>query len=162
MPWSIVGPNGNPRPIKQSTLSYQPLQPWLWFNLSQWIGLCIYLFIYFRFYLFLERGKGRKKERKRNIDVWKITLAASHSPPNWGPGPQPRHVPWLGIEPVTFWFAGQHSIHWATLAKADSLILIHSSQRWKQHKYPSMDEYKNKMCSIHTKVYYSRHRKEKP
>ena len=27
----------------------------------------------------------------------------------WGPGPQPRHVPWLGIEPVALWFTGQHS-----------------------------------------------------
>ena len=34
--------------------------------------------------------------------------------PNWVPGPQPRHVPWLGIEPATFWFTGQHSSHWAT------------------------------------------------
>ena len=24
--------------------------------------------------------------------------------PHWGPGPQPRHVPWLGSEPVTLWF----------------------------------------------------------
>ena len=25
--------------------------------------------------------------------------------PHWGPGPQPRHVTWLGIEPLTLWFA---------------------------------------------------------
>ena len=25
--------------------------------------------------------------------------------PYWGPGLQPRHVPWLGIEPATLWFA---------------------------------------------------------
>ena len=25
--------------------------------------------------------------------------------PYWGPGLQLRHVPWLGIEPVTLWFA---------------------------------------------------------
>ena len=25
--------------------------------------------------------------------------------PHWGPGPQPRHVPWLGIELATLWFA---------------------------------------------------------
>ena len=31
---------------------------------------------------------------------------------------QPRHVSWLGIEPATFWFAGWHSIHWATPARA--------------------------------------------
>ena len=28
--------------------------------------------------------------------------------PNRGPGLQPRHVPWLGIEAATFRFAGQH------------------------------------------------------
>ena len=36
----------------------------------------------------------------------------------WGPGPQPRHVPWLGIELVTLWFSGRRSIHWATAARA--------------------------------------------
>ena len=34
-------------------------------------------------------------------------------PANQGPGPQPRHVPWPGTEPVTFWFIGWHSTHWA-------------------------------------------------
>ena len=34
------------------------------------------------------------------------------------PGLQPRHVPQLGIEPVTLCFTGQHSIHWATAARA--------------------------------------------
>ena len=29
--------------------------------------------------------------------------------PYWGPGPQPRHVPWLGIQPAMLWFAGRHS-----------------------------------------------------
>ena len=38
--------------------------------------------------------------------------------PYWGPGLQPRHVPWLGIELVTLWFTGWHSIHWATPAMA--------------------------------------------
>ena len=38
--------------------------------------------------------------------------------PNWGPGPQPRHVPWLGIKPATLWFTGQCSIHWAPPARA--------------------------------------------
>ena len=27
----------------------------------------------------------------------------SHGP-HWGPGLQPRHVPWLGIKQVTLWF----------------------------------------------------------
>ena len=51
-------------------------------------------------YLFLERGEGRAKERERIISVW-LPLTWPH----WGPGPQARHVPWLGIEPVTLCFA---------------------------------------------------------
>ena len=39
----------------------------------------------------------------------------SHTPPAWS---ATQAVPWWGIEPATFWFSGQHSIHWATLAKA--------------------------------------------
>ena len=27
--------------------------------------------------------------------------------PYWGPGPQPRNVSWLGIEPATLWFAAR-------------------------------------------------------
>ena len=38
-------------------------------------------------YLFLERGEGREKEGRRNINVW---LPFVHPQP---PGPQPRHVP---------------------------------------------------------------------
>ena len=40
--------------------------------------------------------------------------------PTWGPGPQPRHVPWLGIEPATLVFTGQQSINWATPVRAES------------------------------------------
>ena len=32
--------------------------------------------------------------------------------PQQRPGPQPRCVPWLGIEPTILWFTGRHSIHW--------------------------------------------------
>ena len=38
--------------------------------------------------------------------------------PYWGPGLQPRHVPWLGTELVTLWLEGQY--HWATPARAPS------------------------------------------
>ena len=40
--------------------------------------------------------------------------------PYWGPGQQPRYVPWLGIELVTLWFIGLCSIDWATPARAKS------------------------------------------
>ena len=42
----------------------------------------------------------------------------------WGPGPQPRHVPWLGIKAASLWFTGQHSIHWATPARAFGVFLM--------------------------------------
>ena len=48
-------------------------------------------------YLFLGRRGGREKERERNINV-KLPLSCPL------PGLQPRHVSWLGIEPVTLWF----------------------------------------------------------
>ena len=70
-------------------------------------------------YLFIERGEGREKERERNIAVWEMYWLVScllHNP-NWGPGPQPRRVPWLGIELVTFLVTGWHLIHWATPAR---------------------------------------------
>ena len=49
----------------------------------------------------------------------------------WGPDPQPRHVSWLGIKLATPWFTGQHSIHWATPARANfSYILKHFLIFW--------------------------------
>ena len=53
------------------------------------------------------------------------------SSPYRGPGPQPRHVPWLRIELATFWFAGWHSIHWATPAMA---VLVFNVGSWKEKK----------------------------
>ena len=40
--------------------------------------------------------------------------------PYQGPGQQPRHVPWVEIEPATLCFTVWCSIHWATPARADS------------------------------------------
>ena len=44
--------------------------------------------------------------------------------PLLGPGLQPRHVPWARIEPATFWFTGQRSIHWATPARAGFVFFL--------------------------------------
>ena len=76
-------------------------------------------FFFLRFYLFTFRKRGRKGEREGEQHRCINWLPLSHAP-NWGPGPQPRHMPWLGIELATFQFAGQHSIHWATPARAIS------------------------------------------
>ena len=34
--------------------------------------------------------------------------------PSWGPGPQPRHMPWPRIKPAIFPFVGWRPTHWAT------------------------------------------------
>ena len=67
-------------------------------------------------FYFIFRQRRREGERARETSMCGCLLCTPH----WGPGPQPRHVPWPGIKPVTLWFTGQHSIHWATPARAKS------------------------------------------
>ena len=56
---------------------------------------------------------------ERNIDVWEIhQLVASCMPPNGDPACNSGMCPDWEIEPVTLWFPDQHSIHWATPARA--------------------------------------------
>ena len=68
------------------------------------------------------RERGREGENKGE----KHQSVAPCMCPNWGlnldqgPNPQHRHVPWPGIEPMTFQFAGWQPTHWATLARAGS------------------------------------------
>ena len=72
--------------------------------------------------LFISReGKGG---RKRGRETSKCGCLL-HTP-YWGPGPQPRHVPWLGIEPETLWFTGWRSLHRTTPARA-RLYFRHST-----------------------------------
>ena len=59
-------------------------------------------------YLFFERKRGRETSM----------CGCLSCTPNWGPGPQSRHMPWLGIKLATLWFTGQRSIHWSTPARA--------------------------------------------
>ena len=70
----------------------------------------IYLFIYL---FILERGRGRMTERDRNIHQ----LGASHTP--WPAAEsKPGPVPWPGIDPMTFLFAGWRTTNWATPGRA--------------------------------------------
>ena len=55
--------------------------------------------------LFLELGEGRERVTERNIDVrGKYPSVDFCTHPKWGQNLQPRHVPWWGSEPMTFWF----------------------------------------------------------
>ena len=65
-----------------------------------------------RFYLFIFKEKSDRETSLHQCVV------ASCVTPHWGLSPQSRHVPWLGIEPVTLWITGRHLIHWATPARA--------------------------------------------
>ena len=76
-------------------------------------GFCLIFY-----FLFLDRGKGRENERETSM------CGCLSCTPYWRPGLQPRHVPWLGIEPATLWFTGWLSIHWATPARADGFCLF--------------------------------------
>ena len=72
-----------------------------------------------------EVGDRQERERGRETSMWERNhrSVASCTCPNWGLNPQPRHIPWPGIEPATFRFAGWHPTNWATLTRAASLTL---------------------------------------
>ena len=71
------------------------------------VCLSIYLSIYLFIYLFGERiREGEKHWCERETSVGCHCMC-----PDWGHNLQPRHVPWLGIEPMTFQFTGWESSH---------------------------------------------------
>ena len=80
------------------------------------IFLVLFLLFFKKDFIYLFFEKGREGEREKLVCGW-----VSHTP-HWGPGPKPRHVPWLGIELATLWFAGRHSILWATPARAIFIV----------------------------------------
>ena len=57
----------------------------------------------------------RDRQTDRNMYVrekrWPVTSCVH---PDWGPNPQFRCGPWLGIEPATFWCTGQRPNNWAS------------------------------------------------
>ena len=71
---------------------------------------------------FRERGKeGERKGEKHGCTRDTLIGCLSYTP-NWEPGPQARHMPWLGIEPAT-------SVHWATPARAKwTFNAVHKSR----------------------------------
>ena len=74
-------------------------------------------FFFLRLHLFIFTERRKEGGSERNIDVGERVISFLSRAPNWGPGLQPRHVPWLGIQLVTLWFAGLCLIHWATPAR---------------------------------------------
>ena len=76
------------------------------------MGTFSFFFKGFIFYLFLERGEEREKERERNINQLPLTqtqLGTWCTTQAWA---------LTGIKLVTIQFVGWHSVHWATPAMA--------------------------------------------
>ena len=97
------------------------------FHLACYLGLSCYSipfslpFLKNRFYLLLERREG-KRGREASM-----CGCLSHGP-RWGPGLQPRHVLWLGIELATLWFtvrAQSTELHQPGLLPYKDWILFH-------------------------------------
>ena len=65
------------------------------------------------FSCFLRDGEGGRKGEKHQC-VRDTSMGCFSHAPNRGCGPQPRHVPWLRIEPPIFQFEGWCPTHWAT------------------------------------------------
>ena len=70
-------------------------------------------------YLFLEKGREREREEEKQQCV-----VASRMPPTGDLVCNPGMRPTLEIKPATLWFAGRHSIHRATPARAFVFVLM--------------------------------------
>ena len=66
----------------------------------------------FIYLIFRERGREGEGKQVKHQCVRETSIDCFSHIPNWGPGLQPRQMPWPGIKLVTPWFAGQQT-HWA-------------------------------------------------
>ena len=87
-------------------------------------------FFYFFRILFIFRERGRKEKREGG----KCRPVASCMPPAGDLAHNPD-MPWLRIEPATFWFTGSHSICWATPARAGILFCCSVLLPFYSHTY---------------------------
>ena len=88
-----------------------------------WQGPFSFLFFFFFLRFLFIYFKQRRREGEKEGEKHQCVVASCTSPCG-GPGLQPSHVPWLGIELATLWFAGRYSIHWATLAREGTPFLV--------------------------------------
>ena len=89
------------------------------------------------FYLFIfERGEGKERETS--------TCGGPSRAPHWGPGLQPRHVPWLGIEPVILGSqAGAQSTE--PHQPGQKTFFLKPMSTWGGIKHRSLGKYKSKL-----------------
>ena len=114
------GPGPQPRHVSRLGIKLVTLWFTGWHSIH-WatpVRASLFLFSFKRFFF------SREKEGEKQIGCLLHT-------PNWGPGPQRRHMPWLGIEPANFQSSGWHSIHWATPARTSFIKVTVPRQAYK-------------------------------
>ena len=87
-----------------------------------------YSIIFFKI-LFIYFYTERKGERQRGGET--SVCGCPSRGPHWGSGPQPRHVPWLGIKLATLWFtAHAQSMSYTSQGSITFLILTCGCIYW--------------------------------
>ena len=67
-------------------------------------------------------GPVGKASTQRKREKYQCMVASHVHPTGYLPAAQVWFVHWLGIKPVTFWFTGSHSIHWATPTRWNAIF----------------------------------------
>ena len=103
-----------------------------------------------RFHLILEKERGKENDRERNINVWLPLMC----PPTGDLARNPGMCPDWESNQWTLWFTGQHSIHWATPARADRFFWKDLYGRKRSFSYcmflgPSWETYPDE-CELET------------
>ena len=83
-------------------------------------------------FFFWER-EGKEERGEKHQFVKETLMGCLSHPSTWGPGPQPRHVPWLGIELANLGFAGWHSIHWGQGSQSNVSLSLCLSLETNKH-----------------------------
>ena len=72
-------------------------------------------------------------------------MVVSHAAPTGDLAHNPDMCPRMGIEPVTLWIAGQHSIHGATPARTQGFYIVFKDTDYKTVRFAQYS---------HNKIYY--------
>ena len=126
---------------------------YLWHDVLLTVKLCILFAALFNFiYLFIfgEKGKEGEKEGEKHRCAGETSVRCLLHVPSWGPGPQLRHVLWLGIEPATF--SLQVSVQ-STEPDQSGLIFLFIDFREKKRERKTSICYSTYLC-IHQLLLY--------
>ena len=80
-----------------------------------------------------ERNRERERDRcERETSIYCFLYAPTHL--DQGVNLQPRHIPWLGIKPATFWCTTGCSNQLRHVARAKAILMAPESERQKDRQ----------------------------